>query len=66
VCERAGIELAEEWTVGLIGITQRLCGKARAAFDVAAYTDCDQPARPGADSDPAIFFHTNGPQMRIA
>jgi hypothetical protein len=29
--------------------------KTRAAFDVAACASYDQPARPGADSDPAIF-----------
>jgi hypothetical protein len=45
---------------GVIAITQRLCGKAFAAFDVAASADNDQPAHPGADSDPAIYFLFKG------
>ena len=32
-----------------------LMRKGLAAFDVAACADDDQPAHPGADSDPAIF-----------
>ena len=55
----------EKWTVRLIAIMQRLHGIALAAFDAAACADYDQPARPGADSDPAILFLSNGPGVKI-
>ena len=59
-------ELAWRWTVGMIAIMQRLHGIALAAFDAAACADYDQPARPGADSDPAIFFLSTGARVKIA
>jgi hypothetical protein len=37
-----------------------------AAFDVAARADYDQPARPGADSNSAVFFLFKRPHVRIA
>jgi hypothetical protein len=44
--------------VDSIAITQRSGGRSLAAFDVAAFAEYNQPARPGADSDLAfsLFF----------